>query len=338
MFRSKYEKIVLHIAGCLVFLCIPIVFAPQEVDFSDLLNDHFTRREFSRHILLLLFFYLSYDVIVPKIYFRQKYLLFSLIMAGCLLLIAYIPGILLPPPGPPFPHKPPPGFQGHFPFLFPLEHSFLKFTAVFGVAFLFRMNGRLKRAEQEKLQAELSFLKAQMNPHFLFNTLNGIYAQALQKSDDTATSIVKLSGMMRYILGEAHHDFVSLEKEIVYLTDYIALQKIRLGDTVTVSFRVEGETGETQIAPLILIPFIENAFKYGINPEKKSAILVDIQVSPQQLTLTVENTKVVAPHTHKGLGISNTRERLRFLYPGKHQLEIREDVSLFTVILTIDLK
>ena len=130
---------------------------------------------------------------------------------------------------------------------------------------MLKINSRLKLAEKEKVNAELSYLKAQINPHFLFNTLNSIYSLAIEKSDYTATAVVKLSSMMRYVITDASHKFVPLEKEINYISNYIELQKLRIDSSIKLMYTVTGDISDKKIAPLVLISFIENAFKYGVN-------------------------------------------------------------------------
>src|ERR1700748_3501739 len=188
---------------------------------------------------------------------------------------------------------------------------------------MLKISNRLKLAEREKVNAELSYLKAQINPHFLFNTLNSIYSLAIEKSDYTATAVVKLSGMMRYVITDASHKFVSLEKEINYISDYIELQKIRLDDSIKLSYSVSGDPADKIVAPLVLISFIENAFKYGVNAEENSEIKIHIDSTKGYVHLRVFNKKVkiqqVNTHT-SGLGIENTINRLQLLYPGRHKL------------------
>lgn len=147
------------------------------------------------------------------------------------------------------------------------DYGLYMFILVLVCALLLKTNQRWRKLRQEKLETELSYLKAQINPHFLFNTLNSIYALAIEKSDYTATAVVKLSGMMRYIISESHKHFVSLEKEISYINDYIELQKFRLGGTVKIHYSLQGHYPGKEIAPLILITFVENAFKYGLTPK-----------------------------------------------------------------------
>ncbi|HRD40256.1 MAG TPA: sensor histidine kinase, partial [Bacteroidia bacterium] len=185
---------------------------------------------------------------------------------------------------------------------------------------------------------ELSYLKAQINPHFLFNTLNSIYSLAIQKSDETANAVVKLSGMMRYVLTESQNEFVSLQKELDYINNYIELQKTRLDSTIKLHYTITGTTTGKAIAPLILIPFIENAFKYGVNAEENSEITIEISVNEAAINLFVKNNKVSIrpdPENRSGLGIENTKSRLLLLYPGKHYLNIDDNSASFSVSLSI---
>jgi sensor histidine kinase YesM len=205
------------------------------------------------------------------------------------------------------------------------------------LALLLKIRDRWMRAEEEKLHAELAYLKAQINPHFLFNTLNSIYAMALGRSEQTAGAIVQLSSMMRYVLVEAGKEKVPLEKELAYLTDYIQLQQTRFEGSLQVVFEIKGWPEGRHIFPLLLIPFVENAFKYGVNPEAPSTIFIYIDIGDQDLKLRVTNRKVavVPGDTPGGLGISNTRRRLQLLYPGRHSLIIEDGTNTFTVSLNL---
>jgi sensor histidine kinase YesM len=240
----------------------------------------------------------------------------------------------------------PPAAFGPIPILLRVETNFVLFCATVFVSLALKINNRWQESEKQKLDAELSFLKAQINPHFLFNTLNSIYTLAVKKSDLTASAIVKLSGMMRYVITEAQTEFVSLNKELLYVSNYIDLQKIRLGNTVIVEFEPTLENEDTDgqfvpIAPLVLIPFVENAFKYGVNPEEPSLIRILLTLDGQTLSLSTYNRIFAIPHTtddtSSGLGIANVRKRLELIYPERHSLEITRTESDFTVQLSLRL-
>jgi two-component system, LytTR family, sensor kinase len=198
---------------------------------------------------------------------------------------------------------------------------------------------RAKEIANEKLHAELSFLKAQINPHFLFNTLNNIYALASAQSDQTAPAVMKLSSIMRYVLTEASHDLVPLEKEILFTTHYIELQKMRLTDKTKIEFVINGDPLGREIAPLLLLPFVENAFKYGVSTRECSPINILLDIKEESLFFSISNHKhfnsTLRTADNTGIGISNTRRRLDLLYPGRYELIINDKSNEFTVHLNI---
>lgn len=195
-----------------------------------------------------------------------------------------------------------------------------------------------KVLETERLNAELSFLKLQINPHFLFNTLNSIYSQAHLRSEQTEYSILKFSQIMRYVLYDTSTEKITLGKDIEYISNYIDLQKLRLSKNVTVSFNVSGNTDNLLIAPLLLITYIENAFKHGVSYTIPSEIRINIDVIGNTLLLTVSNAITFSRQTgHEGVGLINARRRLDVLYPGKYWLDVVDNKSLYIVNLKIEL-
>lgn len=350
--NKRLNQVIIHVIGCLVFLAFPILFSPDLSTTFEFIKVGGFQRDFLYFSLLILFFYFSYFFLIPKFYFRKRYVLFYVLSLLCFLFVFLLPLALISSSGY-YPEAP----RGHFfsPFNpdygFPpsIEHfffqelrmRFFQFFVVFIFSLMLRVNYRWKKSEEEKLSTELSFLKAQINPHFLFNTLNSIYSSAIEeKAKNTSSAIVKLSGLMRYIISEGNTDFVSLAKELDYISDYVELQKIRLGNTIQLSYNVTGSTEGKRIAPLILIPFIENAFKYGVNPEETSDILINIGIVENKLTLHVSNKKVYlrpSIERHSGLGLENTKGRLQLSYPQKHKLTISNEARDFIVLLQIDL-
>jgi hypothetical protein len=346
--KSKGLNIAIHIVACLVFLSLPVIFSP-DFRFGRLLTIIGFQRDFLTYLFTLIFFYLNYYFLIPKFYANKKYILYGVLVLAVFLLVEFIPHLIIrdglrahgPPPhlrgdGPPHLGQPGPRIKPVF--IMETARHFFLFLFVAFLSLMLRTRELLKQARREKSEAELSYLKAQINPHFLFNTLNSIYSLAIDRSDYTATAVVKLSGMMRYVLSETHHEFVSLEKEINYISDYIDLQKLRLGNTVKLSYQVSGSKSGKQIAPLILIPFIENAFKYGVNPEENSEIKIEISITDTNINLSVKNIKVKIRsgiHEKSGLGIKNTRSRLQLLYPGKHYLTLEDNDKDFHVSLSI---
>lgn len=197
--------------------------------------------------------------------------------------------------------------------------------------------------EQAKTASELSFLKAQINPHFFFNTLNNIYALTLIDVDTAREALHRLSRMMRYVLYETQSGTTLLSKEMAFLNDYIQLMQLRLTDKVTVTVDTPSPLRDQPVAPMIFLPFVENAFKHGVSALDKSWIRVNIQQKENQLLMDVSNTLFVqkAPSLEvgNGIGLTNTRRRLDLLYPGQYHLAIDEHnpAGEYRVHLTLNL-
>ncbi|WP_162274037.1 sensor histidine kinase [Polaribacter reichenbachii] len=191
----------------------------------------------------------------------------------------------------------------------------------------------------QKVTSELSFLKAQLNPHFLFNTLNSIYSLANKKSEDTTVAIVTLSELMRYMIYETNQEYISLTKEVEYIKNYISLHLLRLKDSSGVRVNVHGDLNY-KIEPLLLISFIENAFKYGTNYKGDTNIRIKINVENDELNLYVFNACHITKVSDKnsGIGLENIKNRLNLLYPKQHLLEIKSEKKSFEINLTIKLK
>ena len=197
----------------------------------------------------------------------------------------------------------------------------------------------LLQAQQEKTTAELQLLKAQVHPHFLFNTLNNIYSFSLDRSPKTPVLILKLSSLLSYMLYDCKAEEVRLEKEVQIMKDYIDLEKERYGDTIEISWNVEGDTRDNFISPLLMLPFLENAFKHGASEQiEKPWMGVDISVADNILKFKITNSKnEYIAHRSNGIGISNVKKRLGFLYPGKHALKINDEGDFFGVSLMVKL-
>lgn len=201
-----------------------------------------------------------------------------------------------------------------------------------------RNQNEKKLLENANLNAEVNFLRSQINPHFLFNTLNSIYSQAHARSANTEFSILRLSELLRYVLYDSGDDKVELSKDIQYINNYIDLQRLRLSKKVSIIYSVTGQIEGKLIAPLLLISFIENAFKHGISYTQPSTIEISIVIFEKTLTLSVVNplteTNSFAPG---GLGLKNVRRRLELLYADHHELDIQRNDSLHIVNLKLEL-
>jgi two-component system sensor histidine kinase AlgZ len=206
----------------------------------------------------------------------------------------------------------------------------------------FELEARKKAIENEKLTAELNFLKAQINPHFLFNTLNNLYYLAYTQSPNTTEVIAKLSQMMRYMIYDSNHPQVLLSKEIEYMQNYISLESLRLNNEVPINFKVNGNLQQIKIVPLIFITFLENAFKHGVsNSIPGSWINAEITINGTECIYMVENSRIAqaskAMGEKSGIGLQNVQRRLDLSYPDQYQLKIDEQPDRYVVELTLKL-
>ncbi len=345
---SNSTKILLtHLLGSIAFLMLPIIFSPDFSFTFEFIKHRDFQHEMLYFFLLLLFFYVAYYFLIPELFNRKKYLLFIISVLFFYILFSWISNIghhheitgkgQMPPP---MQHMRNTNMINSILF-HEFNHHLFKFLIVLVSALLINNNNQLKKIAKEKVDAELSFLKAQIKPHFLFNTLNSIYSLAIQKSSEVPHAIALFSVMLRYITNEAHKNFIPINKELGYISSYVGLQKLRFENTVKVEFYVEGSTDEREIAPLILSTFVENAFKYGVNPEKKSIIKISVFVSESEICLTVFNNKVLDQKTQiteGGMGLENVQKRLDLLYPNLHELNINDEKESYSILLKIKLK
>ena len=291
---------------------------------------------------VLFYWYMSY-LIIPKSLTRKKpfrfYLLKAFLIAGGAFLPVGIVATLIA--GNPEVGFPTGVLNSVFQFLVTAPASW--------VLFMRSMKGREElRVLREKLghsRANIDFLRSQINPHFLFNALNTIYGTAIQeKAERTGEGVQRLGDMMRFMLQENNQELISLSREIEYLHNYISLQKLRTDDHPGISIRadIEDEVNTARIAPMLLIPFVENAFKHGISFREASYIKIGLELKGDSLNFDVHNSRHARPETDperdkSGIGLANVRQRLALLYPDRHELIIRETGKEFFVHLTIRL-
>jgi two-component system, LytTR family, sensor kinase len=198
-----------------------------------------------------------------------------------------------------------------------------------------------KELENQKLKAELSFLKMQVNPHFLFNALNNIYSlSVMEKSKKTGDSIIKLSELMRYVIYEKEDEEnkVSLNKEIRHINSFIDLEKLRHSGDINVNFSIEGETNDKRVAPLLLFPLIENAFKHGILSDPQKPVNIHLHINDQHLNFSIENfNNGHLKDEVGGIGLPNVQKRLELLYGKKYSLDVKNTEDKFLVNLQLPL-
>lgn len=197
-----------------------------------------------------------------------------------------------------------------------------------------------RELERQTMRSELRFLKSQINPHFLFNTLNNLYALTLKKSDKAPEIVLKLSEMMRYMLYECNERRVPLRKEVNYLSNYLDLERLRQGKNMKIDFTLNGNIGNQKIAPLMFIPFLENSFKHGLNQVSEGFVHIRMDVQDQELEMSIENSKPAIPkmnHRSGGIGLQNVQRRLDLLYPEQYELKIDNQPEKYIVHLKINL-
>jgi two-component system LytT family sensor kinase len=351
--------IITHVAVWSCFFALPyLVFFPRLRDFS--MSNHQLAAIICNNIFLVLFYYLNTLWLVPRLLVKEKWLWYCLSILICLLIFLNVPRVLanwIAEPelvaiqnrefirNPAYKGPSMYGPEGRRPYA--SRYNTVLFLLVFTVGTCISMIQRWLKTEQnrketehEKLNTELSFLKSQINPHFFFNTLNNIYSLAVVKSDKTAPAVMKLSKIMRYILTETQHDFVPLSREVEFVHNYIELQQVRLTEMVTVRFQVEGDIESSSITPLLLIPFIENAFKYGVSTKEPSHIHLLLRSNADSISFHAENYIVSTTGSDlekTGIGINNVKRRLELLYPNRHKLTCETKGQHYIVHLEIKL-
>ncbi|MEZ0611303.1 sensor histidine kinase [Fibrella sp. WM1] len=342
---ERYQG-VLHTVGWLVFIGLPFLTLPSFLwNPQDLLS--IGTAQLLTGGVMIVFFYYNLNQLTPALLMQQQRRRFVLVLVGALVTVCLVklacyyglPQAPRPWAKPGGRHKP----YGPWPGVLSVSFSFSFITMLSSLIALSRHHTRLRDQQQQmvigKVSAELAMLKLQVSPHFLFNTLNNIRWLARQKADQTEAAVVKLSQLLRYMLYQAQRDRVSLTQEIEQLHYYIDLQRMRLTDRQTVDFAVQGPVEGLLIEPLLFIPFVENAFKYGLHGQEKSSISIQLSVEGQQLTFVVDNplfAQASKSTEDSGIGISNVAQRLTLHYPGRHILTYGEDKGRFRVKLVIE--
>lgn len=201
-----------------------------------------------------------------------------------------------------------------------------------------KLQNKVLETQLKLKEQELKYLKMQIHPHFLFNTLNTLYGFALTKAEETPDMILRLSNLLDYLLYQVDKPLVSLSTEIDHIHDYIALEKIRFSDSLDVQINIQGLTPDIQVAPMLLIPFVENSFKHGRANGAKLQIAIDLKVEQGNVFFNISNSvKIGLPlERNEGIGLKNIVKRLTMLYPEKHSLNVRVKEDKFMVALMID--
>lgn len=343
MYFSKFSKksvqyILLHTLALLVIIFLPFVII-YEYRGSGISSEEmkFLYLHTITTVFWILLFYLNTSYLIPKFLYERKYILFSIIQLLLFVLIIVSHKIffelILP--------------TKNFVLLISLKYNFIPFLftvlgsiAIKTVSDRLKADGAASERQSEALKSELAFLRSQINPHFIFNILNNIVALSRLKSKELEPTIMKLSSLMQYMLYESNESQVLLSHEADYLTSYIDLQKQRFGKRLKINFDVDIEDDRHTIEPMLLIPFVENAFKHGMGLVPDPEIDISLKVSGNELLFEVKNKFIEdddAKDKLSGIGLSNVKRRLELLYGPNQELKINKQQDWFTVSLRLNL-
>lgn len=339
-YSRKWVIILLHIAAWLFLFSLPFLLRPSINDARPA-EEHSSvtiLRYLLNDIIFISFFYLNAGVFIPKFIYKRKYKEYALAITLSFLFLLFITWLLI------FQVMEQRGFNlsGHILFNFFFFLFFLAGSTAYGLIKDRTRADRIAREKQtENLKTELSLLRSQASPHFMFNVLNNMVALARKKSDLLEPSLLKFSSLMRYMLYDADEEKVLLDKEVEYLQSYIDLQQQRFGKNVQVNVSLQKVDNNYEIEPMLLIPFVENAFKHGTGMIENAHIDIVLSIEKGVLNFTVQNkydpTAIEIKDKTSGIGLTNVKRRLNLLYGGKHELRITQKDNLFTVSLQLNL-
>lgn len=336
--NKKIVSVIAHLAAWACFFALPyLVFFPRMLDSQFTMSNHLIASIICNNVFLVLFYYFNTQFLIPKLLMKEKWGIYIFSIISLLLIFLFLPkyiaGLIASPEIHPLidtnnskvPSHPRGRRRGTID-AYNIAIFFLVFTVGTCIAVIQRWlitEENRKETESQRVNTELSFLKSQINPHFFFNTLNNIYSLAIIRSEKTAHAVMKLSSIMRYILTETTQDLVPLQNEVEFVNNYIELQQVRLTDKTKIIFNASGDIENKLIAPLIFIPFVENAFKYGISTKLDSTIEIKLDALENKIVFDVSNYIIPSENNmleNTGIGINNVKRRLELMYPGKHIL------------------
>ncbi len=325
--QSVNNTILINIGAFLLVLILELLSGWMNIDRYDSLYSFFLWG-LGLTTIIMVAIWINHLVLIPYFLDKRRYFLYTILLIGSVFFVAYLRGY---EEG---------GWLGVSKFFF-----FLLYTTGtgMGVFFLSRnIMSQKKNDEKDKLQKEmeLNYLKEQVNPHFLFNSLNSIYSLSRQQSPETPDLVMQLSDLMRYQIESAKKDTVLLKDEIEFIENYLLLEEKRLSNRCTIEFVIIGDVIDLQIAPMLLIPFVENAIKHGAHStNEQSTIDITATLDNKVIKFSVENSVPlnIAKSKRKGMGLENVKRRLNLLYPDSHQLDIDEIGKVYKINLSINL-
>jgi two-component system LytT family sensor kinase len=293
-------------------------------------------------ILAMTVFYVNSLWIFPAFFKKRRYWLYLLILLTLLIVLSQVfykvDGLIIK-------KLPPAASPEHFSPIIPYIRIFSLLIFVFVVSLVFSLFRKVqvqdvteKQLSKEKMNTEIQLLKAQINPHFIFNSMNNIYSLAYEKSDQTPDAVLKLSDMLRYVYYDCNRDEVSLSAEVKYIQNYIAFQQMKSPHEQAIMLELTGIDESFRIAPMLFIPFVENSFKYSkIEDIQDANVKIKLTTQENNLCFIISNTHPEnGQSSGSGMGIENVRNRLALTYPGKYELEIKDQKNTFEVIMKIE--
>jgi hypothetical protein len=335
LIQSKHITVSLHVLIWGAVLLLPFLFeGPEEFygQIGPLTCNFFTLA----NILHIGLFYFNAFYLYPRLLTRKKWGFYMVWIVGLIAGLYHIKMLILITWFPVLARA-----EAAFAFtLFPIVF-FLLVSTMYRLV-LDKLNHDRERSKQqaEQLSTELKFLRSQVSPHFLFNVLNNLVSMARHKSNMLEPALIKLSGLMRYMLYDSTGRKVTLSAEAGYLNDYIELQRLRFGDRVDICVDILYENSSAEIEPMLLIPFVENAFKHGVGPIENPFIRIALKQQGTGLSFSVENKfgfDRASNDEASGIGLANVRARLNLLYPDSHQLTVNEENNVFKINLQLQL-
>lgn len=342
--RQNYKLMIIHLIFWLAFILYNLIEAGWQEDDSWILN---IRPALTTDLIIIIpIVYFNFYLLLPALFSKRKYLKYVI----CFILLLVIGGLA----------------KRFFAFYIwiPLEHlhdpnswqpenfwiaariikNISKIFPVIAATMIlklmsdaYRQEKILRETEKEKFDAEIGLLKTQINPHFFFNTLNSLYFLTMEQSPKSPKLVMQLSNLMRYMLYETGTNQVLLTQELEHLENYIGIEQMRFEDRLELSFQYSGEISGNWIAPLLLLPFVENAFKHGIE-NNGGWVTIDLKVIEKRLYLKVENGFTAGPDDKSGgMGLRNVKRRLDLIYPSRHELTVTQNNNIYQIDLKIDL-
>jgi two-component system LytT family sensor kinase len=339
---NKKFKVLAHICVWMVLMLLPYIMHSYHVDpsrsFSPENMSDFMKLDYVGYFYWIIVFYFNSKILIPKLFMKGRYLYYALISAAIYVLYLVLHHYIYILLEIDIPYSLPRAIWFKLPAFFLTLAASLAYTTIND---LLRYREKLQQTDKERLKTELSFLRSQISPHFIFNVLNNIVAMVRLNSTELEPTVMKLSGLMKYMLYHTDDDKVNIKVEEEYLNHYIDLQKQRFGRKVKIESKFNITNDSQLIEPMLLIPFIENAFKHGTGSIDNPFITIELFTDDQFLNFNVVNKYNASGNEQKdgasGIGIANVSRRINLLYEHKHELVIKDKNNLFEVNLLLKL-